>query len=240
MSILAARPAAQHGEGRVRLIAVVGSASGSGKTGVACAILRAVPGLGAVKISPREGPVRVERGAGEPGKDTARYAESGAALVARVVAPRERILEAWEQLRQDFERLPAVVVEGAGALELPGRRFTVFVVASATLGERPERDERLAAAADCIVVVRSQGRAAEDEHPVVGRQQGRASVLEVSLDAGEWTAPVLIEAVCRFLIDTKGAESSIPLAPPFAAAAPPSPKGDSGGLIVPSPESGDC
>lgn len=201
--------------GGVKLIAIVGSASGSGKTGVACAILRAIPGLGAVKISPREGPVRVERGAGGPGKDTTRYAECGAGAVARLVAPRERVLEAWEQVRQDFEPLPGVVVEGAGALELPGGRFAIFVVAPATLGERPERDERLAAAADCIVVVQSSGTAAVGEHPAVTRWRGRVPVLAVSLDAGEWTAPALIEAVRFFLSGKEEPEASIPLAPPF-------------------------
>jgi hypothetical protein len=223
----------------MKVIAVVGSASGSGKTGVACAILRAVPGLGAVKISPREGPARVERGPGLPGKDTARYAECGAAAVARVVAPRERVREAWGSLARDFERLPAVVVEGAGALELPGRRLTIFVAAPATLGERPERDERLAADADWIVVVRPSDAAIGEEQPLIALRRGRARVLEVSLDEVEWTAPALIEAVRVFLLDKKEAEDSIPLAPPAPAAAPPSPKGDSGGLISLSRESED-
>lgn len=237
----------------MKLIAVVGSASGSGKTGVACAILRAIPGLGAVKISPRVGTLRVERGPGLPGKDTARYTESGAVAVARLVAPRENVLNAWEQVRREFEPLRGVVVEGAGALELPGRRFTIFVVAPATLGERPERDARLAAAADCVVVVRSQGGSGGDEHPFVTRRRGRVAVVEVSPEAADWTHPVLVATVRDFLSEKEEVEASIPLAPPCekgekstGSLSPtgeppgsedhpgtPSPKGDAGGLIIP-------
>jgi hypothetical protein len=213
----------------VKLIAVVGSASGSGKTGVACAILRAIPGLGAVKISPRVGPARVERGAGASGKDTARYAGCGAAAVARLVVPREGVLVAWEQVRQEFERLPGVIVEGAGALELPASRFTIFVAAPATLGERLERDERLAAAATCIVVVHAPGARAVEEHPVVARQRGRVPVLVVSQDEGEWRSPALIGAVRAFLFDREEALASNPGS--VVRPAPPSSKGDSGGLV---------
>jgi hypothetical protein len=82
-------------------------------------------------------------------------------------------------------------------------------------------------------------------------------MLEVSLDAAEWTAPSLIEAVRGFLFDNEEVEASIPLASPFGKGeestgspsptgegsigcadhpAPPSPKGNSGGSIDQSRE----
>lgn len=191
----------------MRAIAVVGSASGAGKTAVACAILRAVPGLGAVKISPREAAARVEWGGGPAGKDTARYAASGAVAVARIVSPRGRAQEAWGAVRAVFERLPAIVIEGAGALDLPVERFTVFVADPRTLGARPARDERLAAAADCIVVVRPRGAVGGAEHPLLARHQGRGLVPPVFVADGDWDHPALIDAVRSFLSGSTASRS---------------------------------
>jgi len=198
----------------MKVIAVVGSASGSGKTTLACALLRAIPGLGAVKISPSDGAARVEWGPGKTGKDTARFAGCGAAAVARIVGPRERFPETWETVRAVFEPLPGVLIEGAGALALPDDRFTIFLAVPDTLGERPARDERLAAAADCIVVVRAAGDTA-DEHPLVARHRGRVPVFGIRPDAVEWGHESLIEAVRSFLFGEEGAPASIPLTSPF-------------------------
>jgi hypothetical protein len=251
----------------MKVIAVVGSASGSGKTTLACALLRAIPGLGAVKISPSDGPARVEWGPGKTGKDTARFAGCGAAAVARIVGPRDRLPETWESVRAVFEPLPGVLIEGAGALALPEHRFTIFVAVPDTLGERPARDERLAAAADCIVVVRDGGPAA-DEHPLVARHRGRVPVFAIRPDAVEWGHESLIEAVRGFLLGKEDAKVSIPLAPPFSKGeeskhgpiapharpsrkgeeldggsadlpCPPSPKGDAGGLMRMDPKAKD-
>jgi hypothetical protein len=195
------------------VIAVVGSASGSGKTRLACAVLRAIPGLGAVKISPRAGSPLVEWGPGEPGKDTARFAESGAAVVARIAAPRGSVPAVWDGMRGALEGLPGIVVEGAGALGLPAERFTVFVAAVASLGERAERDERLAAAADCIVMVRP-GPAADREDPsVIAQQGGRVGVLRVSMAEEQWELEPLLDAIRGFLPGQAGTEAQGPLSP---------------------------
>jgi hypothetical protein len=135
----------------VKIVAIVGTGSGSGKTTVACRLLQALPGLGAVKISPRDGEARVERGPGVPGKDTACYAAAGAVKVARVVGPRGSAARAWGGIVEEFRGLPGVIVEGAGSLELPGSRMTVLV-ADASFMDRVERNSRLASVADVILV----------------------------------------------------------------------------------------
>jgi hypothetical protein len=192
----------------VKVIAVVGSASDSGKTRVACAILRALPGLGAVKMSPREGPSRIEWGAGQPGKDTERYAQSGAGAVARIVAPRDRLPEVWREMSGAFAGLPGIVVEGAGALDCAAERFTVFVAAPGTLGERSERDGRLAAAADWLVVVRPRAASGVAEHPLIECLRGRIPVLSVEADQSTWEVETLVAAIRGFLSLEKGAEVS--------------------------------
>lgn len=134
----------------VKVIAVVGSGSGCGKTTLVCRILEAVPGLGAVKVSPREGEPRVEWGPGVPGKDTSRYAACGAVKVARIVAPRSRVAEVWERVAPEFAGCAGVVVEGGGNLPREGR-LTILVLAPGGCRERPERAAGLLAAADIVV-----------------------------------------------------------------------------------------
>lgn len=135
----------------MKIVAVVGTGSGCGKTTIACRILREIPGLGAVKISPREGESRIEWGAGEPGKDTDLYAGSGAAPVARIIGPREAAGQAWEQVKAKFEGCRGVVIEGTGALQFPGERFVIFVVGDTKSDQREDRNRELAAISDLIV-----------------------------------------------------------------------------------------
>lgn len=135
----------------MKIIAVVGTGSGCGKTFLACRILRAIPGLGAVKISPRESRSRVEWGAGQPGKDTDLYAGSGAALVARIVGPRDEVGASWEEIKSEFAGCPGVVVEGASALGLPEERYVVFVVGDTREEVREARNGEIAARSDVIV-----------------------------------------------------------------------------------------
>jgi hypothetical protein len=132
----------------MRIIVVVGTGSGCGKTTAACRILAALPGLGAVKISPRAGPGQVEWGAGAPGKDTDLFARSGADPVARIVGPRELTVAAWQGIRERFAGCRGVVIEGAGALDFAGERYVVFVAGETREAGRRERDQAIAALAD--------------------------------------------------------------------------------------------
>jgi hypothetical protein len=135
----------------LKIVAVVGSGSGCGKTTIVCRILRSIPGLGAVKISPREGPSRVEWGRGKLGKDTDLYADSGATYVARIVGPRDQVVEAWNQIKNVFESCPAVVVEGSGSVNLPGERLTIYVDGGISDETRKERGKDLSVISDIIV-----------------------------------------------------------------------------------------
>jgi len=142
----------QRGNG-VKIIAVVGSGSGCGKTTVACRILRAIPGLGAVKISPRGGPGRGGGGGGGggPGKDTDLYADSGAACVARIVGPRDEVVETWNRIKNAFQSCPGVVVEGSRSVDLPGERFVIFVAGSESGTVRTDREMAYSAISDVII-----------------------------------------------------------------------------------------
>lgn len=135
----------------MKIIAIVGTGSGCGKTTVACHILRAIPGLGAVKISPRDGVSRVEWGVGEPGKDTDLYDASGAVKVARIIGPREAVVSTWERIKSEFEGCQGVVVEGASALCIPEERFVVFVIGAAMEKRRDELNRAIADNSDIIV-----------------------------------------------------------------------------------------
>jgi len=135
----------------VKIIAVVGTGSGCGKTTVACRILRAIPGLGAVKISPLDGASRVEWGPGEPGKDTDLYTGNGAVRVARIIGPRELVGPTWQLMKDRFEGCQGVVIEGTSALNVSGERFVVFVVGDMQEREREERNRAIATLSDVII-----------------------------------------------------------------------------------------
>ena len=135
----------------MKIIAVVGTGSGCGKTTVACRILREIPGLGAVKISPREGASRIEWGAGEPGKDTDLFVGSGAVPVARIIGPREAVGSTWDLIKVQFDGCHGVVMEGASALEIPGERFVIFVVGDTGEDPREERNRAIVAISDIII-----------------------------------------------------------------------------------------
>ena len=135
----------------MKIIAVAGTGSGCGKTTVACQILRAIPGLGAVKISPRDGESRVEWGPGEPGKDTDLFFTNGALLVARIIGPRESVAKSWDLIKGQFKGCKGVVIEGASALGIPGERYVVFVVGNTTEEDRNERNRAIEANSDVII-----------------------------------------------------------------------------------------
>lgn len=112
----------------MRIVAVVGSGSGCGKTTVACRILGAVPGLGAIKISPRVCAPHVEWGPGAPGKDTERFSRSGAIKVARIVGPRGCAAGVWKAIQGEFSGCRGVLVEGVQGLSFSEDSLKIFVL----------------------------------------------------------------------------------------------------------------
>lgn len=135
----------------MKIIAVVGTGSGCGKTTAACRILREIPGLGAVKISPRDGASLVEWGAGEPGKDTDLYVKCGAAPVARIIGPRVEVGRTWQQIKSHFDGCQGVVFEGTSALEIPEERFVVFVAGDIGNDKQEARNRAIASKSDLII-----------------------------------------------------------------------------------------
>jgi len=186
----------------LKIVAIVGSGSDCGKTTVACAILRGIPGVGAVKISPRDEPPRVEWGPGASGKDTSRYAESGAAKVARIVAPRGGATRLWGEVRSGFEGCAGILVEGSGAVDLPGEAFVIFLAGGAPPTDRLERNARLLASADLIVLNHPHGDRKSAKlpeklsHLVCGKE-----LLEIgSEEQGESGLLQIVNVVRRYLL----------------------------------------
>jgi hypothetical protein len=138
----------------VKVIAVTGSGSGSGKTTLVCRILGAVPGLGAVKLSPPAEAPRIEWGPGTGGaaKDTARYSAAGARKVARVIGPRGSGLQLWEQVEAGMDGCRAVIVEGGGALQMGSRRFAILVAGRSEAQEHPELIGVMMSKIDLVIV----------------------------------------------------------------------------------------
>ncbi len=114
------------------MIGIGGAHSGAGKTLVGCRILHAMgPGWGAIKCTPTalysaviDDPAIV----GQPGKDTARYAEAGAELALWVQGPREALAESLDMAMCRLAGLRGVIVEGNTAIELLKPDIVIFIV----------------------------------------------------------------------------------------------------------------
>jgi molybdopterin-guanine dinucleotide biosynthesis protein len=101
-------------------VGIGGDRSGSGKTLVASRLLQRLKGWGAIKCSPSplytsviDDPEVLK----EPGKDTARYLEAGAAEAVWVQAPRSEIEESLGIAQGRLSHLEGIVIEGNSAVE---------------------------------------------------------------------------------------------------------------------------
>lgn len=102
-------------------VGIGGDRSGAGKTLVASRLLQRLRGWGAIKCSPSElysSVIDDPEVLGEPGKDTARYLEAGAAEVIWVQAPRADIEEPLAIAQGRLAHLEGIVIEGNSAVEL--------------------------------------------------------------------------------------------------------------------------
>jgi molybdopterin-guanine dinucleotide biosynthesis protein len=112
------------------LIGVGGAHSGSGKTTVACAVLTAFPGWGAIKCEPTSlytSIIAEKETLSRPDKDTGRYLSAGAEDVLWVRAPREELPETLEIAIGRLSRLPGIVVEGNSAIEVLRPDIVIFI-----------------------------------------------------------------------------------------------------------------
>jgi hypothetical protein len=112
------------------IIGIGGAHSSAGKTEAGCAVLRALPGWGAVKCSPTSlytSVVSDEHILRQEGKDTARYLEAGAGGVLWVQATRNDMEETVEMARDHLSHLPGIVAEGNSAIEVLNPDVVIFI-----------------------------------------------------------------------------------------------------------------
>jgi molybdopterin-guanine dinucleotide biosynthesis protein len=188
----------------MKIVAVVGSGSNSGKTTLVCRILRDHPGLGALKLSPREGvDPRIEWGPGaDPEKDTARFSASGAAKVGRIVGERGRIPHFWESVRPEFSGLEGVVVEGGGSLSFADEVLPVFVLGGSgeKIGQLLDADAN--SPVDPILVINQSHGAVSfgNLDDTSSHFSSRSQVFTVDLSSDDPAKPLpLLKAIERFL-----------------------------------------
>lgn len=136
-------------------VGIGGDRSGSGKTLVASRLLKRLRGWGAVKCSPSSLYTAVIDDAetlGEPGKDTARYLEAGAAEVVWVRAPRADIEEPLSIALGKLSHLEGVIIEGNSAVEtLKENSDVIIFVSSGTGKDIKNNTEGLLGRADVVL-----------------------------------------------------------------------------------------
>ena len=129
-----------------------------GKTTLACRILEALGGWGAIKISPVRDADRVvaSLGSHRPGSDTDLLARAGAARVVWLRAPDDRLGPAIARAMGELADLRGAVVEGNSfARHAPPSR--TILVARAGLDEVKDSARSLVAAAHWLVLNRPRG-----------------------------------------------------------------------------------
>jgi len=111
------------------IIGIGGGHSGSGKTTVACRLLEALKGWGALKYTPTyiyssvtDNQTELRQG----GKDTGRYLEAGASRVIWVQAPKDELQEPLSLGINHLAGLVGIVVEGNSAIELLKPDIVIF------------------------------------------------------------------------------------------------------------------
>jgi molybdopterin-guanine dinucleotide biosynthesis protein len=194
---------------RVLVLAVGGCSSGVGKTTLACRLLEALPGWGALKVTPLHkepcrGPDRCPICAGidaehslltlpedldRPGSDTDLYRRAGASRVAWLKnRPGNRAAGIEEALRA-FDGLPGLIAEGNG-FALNASPSASIVVGRAGLREVKPSARPLLPIASWVVVNRSEATPEEEVIRVESSLQrwGAERILELNaaaaVDAG--------------------------------------------------------
>jgi molybdopterin-guanine dinucleotide biosynthesis protein len=134
------------------IIGIGGAHSGAGKTEAACAVLRRLPGWGAIKCTRTHlytSMVSDEHVLRQEGKDTARYFDSGAANVLWVQATPDDMAETVEMACEHLGHLPGILVEGNSAIEVLNPDIVIFIF-DETLRLKTGA-ERILARADAVI-----------------------------------------------------------------------------------------
>jgi molybdopterin-guanine dinucleotide biosynthesis protein len=154
------------------IVGIGGAHSGAGKTEAAGALLRGLPGWGAVKCARTHlytSVVSDERILRQQGKDTARYFESGAAAVLWVQSAPADMAETVEMACDRMGHLPGILVEGNSAIEVLNPDVVIFIF-DETLRLKPGAD-RVLARADAVVA--APGASLPEGTPADARVFGR-------------------------------------------------------------------
>jgi len=115
-----------------KIISVTGARSGVGKTTLCSLLLKDLKGFGAVKFTKTSlytSVVDDEKTLGEPGKDTARYLETGAEKVVWIQSPGgDELEDALHIALAKMEGLKGVIVEGNSPLDFLVPQIVIFII----------------------------------------------------------------------------------------------------------------
>ncbi|KKL05745.1 hypothetical protein LCGC14_2602960 [marine sediment metagenome] len=149
------------------LIGIGGGSSDTGKTTLACALLRNFKGWGAPKCgtdalyaSVVDDPETLN----EPGTDTAAFLEAGASAAVLVKAPKKELPEAIELALERLGSPPGVVVEGNSAIEVLSPDIVIF--SFDTFGEIKESSRKVFEQADALMCGKAVPEEAAGQRPV--------------------------------------------------------------------------
>ena len=168
-----------------RVLSVVGPHSGCGKTSFVTHLIRNIPGLGCLKISPATdwpdaslGPPTASEGfyledrahLNRPGKDTAFYLSAGAVRVERLRHRADSLAPGLRSALQRFDPATAVVVESSSAVSLLKPAAVVLVVRPPPREIKLATQNILSKVTDLLINASNDGGFAEQEAANLCRQ----------------------------------------------------------------------
>ena len=162
------------------LIGIGGGSSDTGKTTLACAILRNFKGWGALKCGSDALYASVVDDAetlSEPGTDTAAFLEAGASAAVLVKAPKEELPEAIELALARLGSppgVPGIVVEGNSAIEVLSPDIVIFSFDA--FGEIKESSRKVFEQADALVCGKAVPEEAAGQRPVFKNDESEALI----------------------------------------------------------------
>ncbi len=159
------------------IIGIGGGHSDSGKTTLACAILKEFVGWSAIKCgsdSMYTSVIDDPDTLSEPGTDTAAFLEAGASAAVLVKAPKKELPEAIELALERLGSPPGVVVEGNSAIEVLSPDIVIFSFDA--FGEIKESSRKVFEQADALVCGKAVPEEAAGQRPVFKNDESEALI----------------------------------------------------------------
>lgn len=166
------------------IIGVGGAGSGVGKTTVACSILRALEGWGAIKYTKTllNSVLIDDKGVlAKQGKDTALMLESGAERVIWIRSPRFRLRGILLEAILRLSDLEGIVVEGNSAVSILEPDIVVFV---ADEGNLKKGSEKILTMADIVLYAERAPEGSKEKARLLQRDDAGFRQHLLSLIAG--------------------------------------------------------